>query len=270
MKAKAVIEVIIVFSLTLFLMALIIVSSIGQWERRTLDYPYIEYTVMIVFPLLILVAARRDLFAYGLSGRDFRYHMSMTATAIGPVVIAQIPLAFFNYRQASGALVMAAVNLALLFALGWLLKRKPTRKESSAMVGAVFLLAGSRLTEQSAFGHAISGFIFYIFFLGLGEELLFRGYIQSRLNIAWGRPFQFFGVNWGWGIILTSLIFGLMHVINIYSLTTGHWQPELWWGFWTIFGGLVLGFVREKTGNIFASTVLHGLPQAIYSAFPAP
>jgi membrane protease YdiL (CAAX protease family) len=270
MKAKAVIEVAVVFGLTLFVIALIILSPIGQWERQTLEYPYVEYAAMIIIPLLILTVTRRDLPAYGLSVREFRYHVNIAGTAIVPVAVAQVPLMFVAYRQWSGALVMAAVNIALLFALGWLLKRKPTRSESGTMVAAGLLLVGPRLAEQSPLGHAVSAFVFYIFFLGLGEELLFRGYIQSRLNIAWGRPFRFFGVNWGWGIVITSLLFGLMHFINVYSITTGRWQPEPWWAFWTFFGGLVLGIVREKTGSIVASTILHGLPQAISSAIPAP
>jgi membrane protease YdiL (CAAX protease family) len=110
---------------------------------------------------------------------------------------------------------------------------------------------------------AVIEFVFYIFFFRLGEELLFRGYIQSRLNAAWGKPFQFFGVRWGWGVVIASVLFGLMHVLNVGSLVSGAWQPEWWWGFWTFFGGLVLGFVREKTGSIVAPTILHGLPQAI-------
>ena len=35
------------------------------------------------------------------------------------------------------------------------------------------------------------------------------------------------------------------------------------WGFWTIFSGLVMGFVREKSGSVFAPALLHGIPQAI-------
>jgi membrane protease YdiL (CAAX protease family) len=114
---------------------------------------------------------------------------------------------------------------------------------------------------------AVIEFVFYIFFLGLGEELLFRGYIQSRLSATWGRPFRFYDVNWGWGIVITSVLFGFMHVLNIGSLVLGDWQPEWWRGLWTFFGGLVFGFRREKTGSIVVPTILHGLPQAIYSAF---
>ena len=105
-------------------------------------------------------------------------------------------------------------------------------------------------------------------FLGFGEELLFRGYIESRLNAVLGGPFQFFGVNWGWGTLIASALFGFMHVLNLSSLINGHWQLQPWWGFWTFFSGLVLGFVREKTGSIVASTILHGLPQALLSLLP--
>jgi membrane protease YdiL (CAAX protease family) len=274
MKAKAALEVVVVFSLTLFLVALVALSPIGEWERQVANRflqvtnrLFIEYVVMIAVPLLILIVTRRNLASYGLSLRDFRYHLGIAATAFVPVAIASVPLAFVKSKQWDGALIMAGVKIAALFALGWLLKRKPTRNESGVLVGAALLVTGSNLAQQATLGKAISAFVFYVFFLGLGEELLFRGYIQSRLNAAFGKPFRFFGVNWGWGIIITSVLFGCMHILNIGGLIRGDWQPEWWWGLWTFFGGLVSGFVREKTGSIVAPAILHGLPQAIASAF---
>ncbi len=136
------------------------------------------------------------------------------------------------------------------------------------MAGGVLVIALSGLAQKATLGNGISAFVFYLFFVGLGEELLFRGYIQSRLNAAFGRPFQFYGVCWGWGIVITAVLFGLMHVINTGSIAIkGDWQPAPWWGFWTFFASFVSGFVREKTGSIAAPAILHGLPQAIASAF---
>jgi membrane protease YdiL (CAAX protease family) len=46
--------------------------------------------------------------------------------------------------------------------------------------------------------------------------------------------------------------------------------PEQWywaWGTWNIFSGLLLGLVREKTGSVLASTILHGLPFGLGRAF---
>jgi membrane protease YdiL (CAAX protease family) len=41
----------------------------------------------------------------------------------------------------------------------------------------------------------------------------------------------------------------------------------IWWGVWTVFGGLIFGYVREKAGSILPPALLHGLPQAIASLF---
>ena len=123
------------------------------------------------------------------------------------------------------------------------------------------------LAIASCLGNAVSAIVFYLFFVGFGEELKFRGYIQSRLNAAFGKPFRFIIVNYGWGSVIASALFGLMHVLNIGSLVGGRLELAWWWGFWTFFGGLVFGYVREKSGSIIAPAILHGLPQAIAYAF---
>lgn len=263
MKVKAILEVIVVFSLTLFLVALAGLSPVGEWVRQVSKRAFFEYVVMIAVPLLILVITRRDLAAYGISLRNFRYHLDITAAAFVPMAVAIAFAGFVNYTLWWGGLIMAVLQIALLVVLGRLLKGKPTQNQSGILVGAIFLTTFSRATVGATIGNAISALIFYVFFLGLGEELLFRGYIQSRLNQAFGKPFQFYGVSLGWGIIIASLLFGLMHVLNLASLITGDWQLMPWWGFWTFFAGLVNGFIREKTGSIVAPTILHGLPQGI-------
>ncbi len=267
MKARAVIEVVVVFVVTLGLVALAGLSPFAAWVRQTTHRAFVEYAVMIAVPLLILLATRRNLASYGLSMRDPRYHLDVAATAFIPVAIASVPLAFVNYRRWDGALIMAAVEVAVLLAVAWMLRRKPTRQQSGILMGGALLVAGSAIAQNATVGNGASAFLFYIFFLGLGEELLFRGYIQSRLNAAFGMPFRFYGVCWGWGILIASVLFGLMHVINTGSLVSWNWQLTPWWGVWTFFAGLVGGFVREKTGSIAAGTILHGLPQAIASAF---
>ncbi len=267
MKIKAVLEAVAVFGITLFLIAMVGLSPIGKWERQVLHRVFIEYLVMIAVPLIILLVTRRNLASYGLSMRDVRYHLNVASIGFIPVAISSVALAFVNYQRWSGALIMALVEIAVLFAVAWMLRRKPTRQDSMLMAGGVAVIVLADLAPKGTVGNAISAFVFYLLFLGLGEELLFRGYIQCRLNAAFGRPFRFFGVCWGWGAIIMALLFGLMHFLNTASIISGTWQPMPWWGFWTFFAGLVLAFVREKTGSIAASTILHGLPQAMASAF---
>lgn len=263
MRARAVIEVVLVFALTLLLVVGISLSPIAAWERRITHHPFLEYLGMVGLPLTLLLITRRPLPSYGLSLRPVRYHLDVAATAIVPVALVSATLGLVDYRQWSGALIISGLKFASLVAVARLLRDKPTYGAGGVTMGAVLLVSGAHLGGGLMATRALSTFTFYILFLGLGEELLFRGYIQSRLNEAWGRPFRFHGVPWGWGLISASLLFGFMHVLNLGSLLQGDWQPEWWWGLWTFFSGLVLGFVREKTGSIAAPVIMHGLPQAL-------
>lgn len=262
-KVKAVFEVVVVLGSTLLLIALVGLSPAGIWERQVSNRFFIEYGVMIIIPLLLLLVTRRNLAAYGLSLQNVSYHLDIAATAFVPVAIASAAFAFVDYTEWHGSLILAGLRIAVLLATGWLLKRKPTANERGILLSTVLPVICIELAIGARLGNALSAIVFYLFFVGFGEELLFRGYIQSRLNVAFGRPYKFMGVNYGWGIVITSALFGLMHVLNIGSLVGGHWELAWWWGFWTFFGGLVLGFVREKSGGIIAPAILHGLPQAI-------
>jgi len=95
--------------------------------------------------------------------------------------------------------------------------------------------------------------IFYFFFIvAVGEELLFRGYLQSSFNLFFGKYFKIYDVRFGWGLILSSILFGIIHALVV--------SPIAWpWMLFTFIGGLILGFVREKDGSLLAPILLHFL-----------
>ncbi len=70
---------------------------------------------------------------------------------------------------------------------------------------------------------------------GVGEEIFFRGFMQSRLRQRWGV--------WP-AILITSVAFGLLHFDWIHSPMA-------------FFMGLLLGWITEKTGSIRSSIVAH-------------
>ncbi|NQT11902.1 MAG: CPBP family intramembrane metalloprotease [Planctomycetes bacterium] len=72
---------------------------------------------------------------------------------------------------------------------------------------------------------------------GIGEELLFRGYIQTRLRRRWGP---------GWAIFCTSIMFGIMHF-------------DLVQGSFAVVVGAFLGYLTERTGSILPAMVCHTL-----------
>ena len=73
---------------------------------------------------------------------------------------------------------------------------------------------------------------------GFGEELLFRGLVQTW-TVEWCGPVA--------GVVLASMVFGLAHPISpAYVALAGAM-------------GLWLGWIYHATGSLFAAAVAHGL-----------
>jgi membrane protease YdiL (CAAX protease family) len=70
---------------------------------------------------------------------------------------------------------------------------------------------------------------------GVGEELFFRGFIQTRLRQRW-KPWT--------AIVVTSVLFGLLHGDPVHSPMA-------------FFMGLVLGWLVERTGSLWVSMFAH-------------
>lgn len=83
---------------------------------------------------------------------------------------------------------------------------------------------------------------------GFSEEILFRGYLQTRL-ISW------IGKTKGW--ILTAVIFSLFHFPNVVILGQFNILNGLINCFMLIPAALLLGYIMLKTKNIIASSILH-------------
>ncbi|MBN1922370.1 MAG: CPBP family intramembrane metalloprotease [Anaerolineae bacterium] len=232
------------------------------WQTAALGFPFavFVYVVMVAVPLLIILLRRENFAAYGLIFKPTKYHLDIAATCFVPVALANLPFGMgVDHTRWGGALILAVVQLALLFVVARVLRVKP----SAASAGFLGVALLPQLAADSVAGKALVTFLTYALFVGFGEEILYRGYVHSRLNAAFGTPFTFHDVAYGWGTLITALIFGLTHV-GILRWMLGLSGAMTWaWGFWTFFGGLVFAYVREKSGSILAPALLHGLPQAI-------
>ncbi len=114
-------------------------------------------------------------------------------------------------------------------------------------LGALGLLPESPMLEE--FGDLLSGFAGWSLFAavlvigvgpGIGEELLFRGYMQTRFTERWGVLRS---------CLLTSLLFGAMHM----DLVQGGFAMSM---------GLFLGYVTERCGSIRPAMVCHAVNNA--------
>ena len=75
---------------------------------------------------------------------------------------------------------------------------------------------------------------------GLGEELLFRGYIQTRLRHRWPRMLA---------LAVTAVLFGIIHFDFVQST-------------FAVFLGLWLGEVTDRTGSIWPAVIGHAVNNA--------
>lgn len=161
---------------------------------------------------------------------------TMIVFAAGAVIAAWLsPEAFVERLRLTRPLIspfgMAAAvcgTLAVSLAFDGLsqmnvLPESPVLDELSRVLGAMtgFSLIGAVLTIGIA--------------PGIAEELLFRGYIQTRLTQRWGA---------GVGVVVTALLFGLMHM-------------DLVHGAFAVVMGLFLGYLTERTGSIRPAMICH-------------
>ena len=74
---------------------------------------------------------------------------------------------------------------------------------------------------STGFGIIASTVIFQFFFAGFGEEILFRGYMQTKLNEDFGRPWSLKGINFGPGLLIAAALFGVLHLMNPFNPLMG-------------------------------------------------
>lgn len=86
--------------------------------------------------------------------------------------------------------------------------------------------------------------------IALPEEAFFRGFLQTSLDHAWPPRFRVLGANVGLGLLVSSAIFAVGHL-----LTTPHQPARLA----VFFPALLFGWLRARTGGIGAGMTFHAL-----------
>jgi membrane protease YdiL (CAAX protease family) len=107
-----------------------------------------------------------------------------------------------------------------------------------------FILTPAPAYPTFEFVHLFRDLIYMVFFVGLGEELLFRALIQRSLSFTFGTTI---------GLVSASFMFAVMHL-------TWRSVPEL---IFVFFGGMVLGYLYYKTGSLTAPIIVHGVGNTV-------
>jgi membrane protease YdiL (CAAX protease family) len=275
-KLLAILEVLVVYACIQSLLVFWSSTGILQWEKRNFGWSYIGVLIMVGIPALVMWLTRRNWAEYGVSLADWPTNLDIGMKAY---LVAFIPYVFgwlsapalgLDPLQLSGGVLVALTGLIALALMVWILNRHKPIQSGRTNVTIVLLLlllpVAIALPMRKLSVPVVSTVVWQFVFSGFGEEFVWRGYVQSRLNGAFGRPLRLFGIQFGPGLIIASLLFGLLHAFNTFDSAIG--LPSLSWG-WalsTFVGGLFFGVIREKTGTLVAPGIAHGLPDAVGEA----
>ncbi|NWF95042.1 MAG: CPBP family intramembrane metalloprotease [Candidatus Thorarchaeota archaeon] len=279
-KAAAVLEVIFVRFVIYGLLALWLVQLMCGTPTPNpfpIEAAYTVGALWFVVPFVLIYGLRRNAQEYGLSTQSSRQSIDLALSAFPYMILAENAVMMllitigWSYLEPQGALVLTASFTLALLLIVRMVSRKyssfhdiqiPDNKHSSNVLVILLLLClpiGLGIVPGKLSLLLVSTVVWQFVISGFGEEVFFRGYIQSRLNAAFGRPYEWKGIRFGAGLFMTAALFGITHMLNTANIWLGDFNLAWWWGTFTFVGGLLLGLLREKTGSVLAPATLHGL-----------
>ena len=89
---------------------------------------------------------------------------------------------------------------------------------------------------------------------GLAEEPCYRGVLLFALNQAFRARKRIFGVDWGWGAVLSCFLFGMDHA---FGFSHGHFSFDAITMALTAIPAFIAVWVRLRTGSLLLPVLLH-------------
>ena len=271
-KTMSILEVLIAFVVVhLGFRAIKHFTGLGQLEGEA-RLNFTPGVVMILFSVGLLVVCGRRLASYGLTLAGWRENLKIGLLWGVVLVTGAGLLRVAGVRHEPGAkpptmvegVIYGTAVLVAVFALAWMLRRQRTILERvPAGLGILVLLIVLCLPLVVAleygrpFGYTLLTVLWLAIGAGCGEEIFYRGYIQSRVNESFGRPWRFLGVQFGMGLIVSSVLFGFLHALNSVDYFGGRFTFAWGFGIANVFTGLLYGCLRETTGSVVAPVVTH-------------
>ena len=137
-------------------------------------------------------------------------------------------------------------------------QRKGSLKPTLITVGILIIIGVIALWFFSSKGNpTLETHLFQLTMPGIAEELAFRGLFLGLLNNVFKKSRKIFGAEMGWGVVVTSVLFGLWHGIGFDNASNFYFniEPILM----TLMAGFVLAWLRERTGSLLIPVLFHNL-----------
>ena len=176
-----------------------------------------------------------------------------------------LPDADWNWQ---GKLLALAATLALaaLPVFGWrrvglTLAQAPGSLRAALPVlllyCAFFVAMALAFPNEPASGEDIA---FQLTMPGLEEEAFYRGILLFALYRAFAGRVRFLGVDWGWGAVLSCLLFGLAHA---FGFSDGQFSFDPLAMALTGLPAFIAVWLKLRTGSLLLPIVMHNFGNAI-------
>jgi hypothetical protein len=224
----------------ILLLLLVVGCVIGLVDRRRFAPRWLAVAALLVLINDALLTRFYRLLPNPLPDLE-RNWVGMGLALVAVLAIAALPA--FGWRrvgltlaQAPGSL-RAAIPVALLYcgffaALAFLFPADPASAEETA---------------------------FQLTLPGLQEEIFYRGVLLFALDRAFTGRLRFLGVDWGWGAVLSCLLFGLAHAFD-YSDGAFSFEPLVM--ALTALPSFIAVWLRLRTGSLLLPILLHNFGNA--------
>lgn len=209
--------------------------SEGQQHRRVVSY--------LIVPIILWAISFLSLAILRSMGRwDLSGFVALTTFLLVPSVMERSNDVLGLKMKWKESLFVFLVGTSLLF-ITYCLVLIATRVDVK-----IPGISPARLTSET-----VKWFVIFLFGVAFPEEFFFRGFVQGRMNLLFGRRFELLGTRFGWGLFVSSLLFMLIHLPQGMSAIR----------FLTFFPGLLFGFMRERYDSIFPSVIAHALSNTL-------
>ncbi len=214
---------------------------IAAWHSRTRRWSLLLFLASLVVMDVALVEIPR---VDGFQHLHWSWQQCLLSTAWPFLLIALVP-----------GISLAAIGVTSRFRPDWW-KPSIVALLLALAVPAVFFMLGARKTLDA------EGWVFLLIMPGLAEELVFRGMYQSLLNRVFGKPWRLAGAEFGWGLIITAILFaGSNGLVAVDPPLHARIAPHA--AIAPVMLTFVSGWVRERTDSVWPSVFGHNLSNIV-------
>ena len=215
------------------------IVAVAAWRTRTRQWRVLVVAcVLFVLDELVFALPRAHVFV----GLQWNWQTKIIEF-LWPFALAGI-----------GVFTLREIGVTSRIARGW------QRPVIGAILCAITLPAAFFVAAHARETMKLEGWLFQLSMPGLAEEIVYRGVFLSLLDRAFGRPWRILGAEIGWALVITSVLFAVVHVVY---LTHGKLQYDWPSGIGPMMGSLIGGWLRERVDSVWPVVILHNVSNLV-------